>query len=305
MATIKEVANLASVSVATVSCALSGKKTVSHKARVKIMAAIEKLGYIPNESARKLKLHTSKDIGILLSSMDDPYQSEILKGIIPVIQTNNYSINISFSNNQPKFEMEILNSFISRNYAGIILSSCMTDTLYFQKLLSRKIPLVFIGNRPKNLDVNFAGITNKKTIDFLADSLAEAGYTDRIALFCGNPDFSGESECAEAFRKAFNCREIFIYYTNMTKEDSFRIALSTLEATQPNAIITTSENIAHGILEGLKVLDLPVPLIITFAEETWIETKYFASALHTSRPAFKLGASAASLLLQNIQFLPR
>jgi len=302
MTTIKDVAKQAGVSVATVSCALSGKKNVSHRARIKIMEAIEKLGYIPNESARRLKLRTSREIGILLTSIDDIYQSEILKGIISVIQENDYTVNISFSNNQPKTEMEIINRFISRNYAGIILSSCMTGTQYFQKLLSQKIPVVFIENRPKNPDVNFAGITVKKTIDFLAENLIAAGYTDKIVLFCGNPDISSENDCAETFKKAFrDCKDIFVNFTTMTKEDSFRIALSTLEETRPKAIITTSENIAHGILEGAKVLNLPIPLIITFSEETWIETKYLSSVVHTSRPAFRLGASAASLLLKSIQ----
>jgi multiple sugar transport system substrate-binding protein len=54
MVTIKDVAKQAGVSIATVSCALSGKKNVSHQARVRIMEAIEKLNYVPNESARKL-----------------------------------------------------------------------------------------------------------------------------------------------------------------------------------------------------------------------------------------------------------
>ena len=302
MATIKEVADLAGVSVATVSCALSGKKKVSHAARVKIMAVIEKTGYVPNESARKLRLHTSRDIGILLTSIDDIYHSEIFKGITSAIQANNYSVNISFSNNQPKVEMETLNNFISRNYAGIMLISCMTGTQYFQKLLARKIPLVFIERRPKNLDVNFAGVTNKRTVDYLAEKLIEAGYTKRIALFCGNPDISSESDCVEAFKKAFRDNPLVsICYTNMSKEDSFRVALSTLGEEKPDAIIATSENIAQGILECAKVLNLSIPLIISFAEETWIETRYLSPVAHTSRPAFKLGVSAAALLLQNIQ----
>ncbi|MCL2127791.1 MAG: extracellular solute-binding protein [Treponema sp.] len=302
MATIKDVAREAGLSTATVSCVLSGKKNVSHAARIRIMAAIEKLGYIPNENARKLKLRTSRDIGILLTSIDDIYHSEILKGISSVIQANNYSVNISFSNNQPKAETEALNDFISRNYAGIILASCITDNQYFQKLLSRKIPVVFVGHRPRNPDVNFAGITNGKTIEYLAESLIDAGYVKNIALFCGSPGISSENACADAFKKAFRDRVgICIYYTNMSKEDSFRVALSTLASAYPDAIIATSENIAHGILESAKVLNLPVPLIISFAEETWIDTKYLSPVVHTSRPAFKLGVSAASLLLENIK----
>ncbi|MCL2472083.1 MAG: LacI family DNA-binding transcriptional regulator, partial [Treponema sp.] len=70
MSTIRDVASEAGVSIATVSCTLSGKKNVSHKTRLKVISAIEKTGYIPNENARRLRLHTSRDIGILLTSID-------------------------------------------------------------------------------------------------------------------------------------------------------------------------------------------------------------------------------------------
>jgi multiple sugar transport system substrate-binding protein len=308
MAIMKDVAKLAGVSVATVSCALSGKKQVSHQARVKIMAAIEMLNYVPNESARKLRLQISRDIGVLLTSVDDVYHTEIFKGITSVIQSHNYSVNITFSNNQPKVEIEALNEFISRNYAGIILISCMpNDVSFFEKLLAGNIPVVFIERRPPKLDVNFAGISNKKTIFFLTERLRAQGY-ENIALFCGSPIISSESDCVSAF-KEFNIRnnhpaDYNINYTNMSKEDAFRIALSSLNKNpRHQVIIATSENIAHGILESEKVLGIPFQeiLIITFSEETWLDTKDLPQILHTSRPAFKLGSSAAVLLMRNIE----
>jgi multiple sugar transport system substrate-binding protein len=307
MAIMKDVAKLAGVSVATVSCALSGKKQVSHEARVKIMAAIEMLNYVPNESARKLRLHISRDIGVLLTSIDDIYHTEIFKGITSVIQNNNYSVNIIFSNNQPKVEIETLNEFTSRNYTGIILMSCMpNEEVFFEKLLARNIPVVFIERHPPKLEVNFVGISNKNTISFLTERAKVQGYKN-IALFCGSPIISSESDCVNAF-KEFNIKndnppDYNINYTNMSKEDAFRVALAVLNNNpRPQVIIATSENIAHGILESEKVLGIPLHqiLILTFSEETWLDTKCLPQTLHTSRPAFKLGASAAGLLMRNI-----
>jgi multiple sugar transport system substrate-binding protein len=310
MVTIKDVAREAGVSIATVSCALSGKKNVSHESRVKIMAAIEKLGFIPNDSARKLKLRTSRDIGVLLTSIDDLYHSEIFKGITSVIQGNNFSVNIGFSNNQPKVEIEILNDFISRNFVGIILISCITsDTAHFERLLARGIPVVFIERRPARLEVNFVGVSNRKTIAFLTEKLLRAGYKN-ISLFCGNPSVSSESDCADAFKSFLQKKgnaeahsSGAIHYTNMTKEDAFRTALTAFYHNhKPDAIIATSENITHGIMESAAVLgDLLSDIrIVSFSEETWINNRYLPQTIHTSRPAFKLGASAAGLLLRNI-----
>jgi multiple sugar transport system substrate-binding protein len=308
MATIKDVAREAGVSIATVSCALSGRKNVSSGARIRIFAAIEKLNYVPNENARKLKLHTSRDIGVLLTSIDDLYHSEIFKGITAVIQENGFSVNIGFSNNQPRVEKEIINDFMSRNFAGIILISCLAkDPAYIQKLLSCGIPVVFVERRPRRKNINFAGISNKKTIDFLMNRLKSAGYKN-IWLLCGNPGISSESDCVTAFKewclKNRRGTRGRINYTNMTRDDAFRVALAELSSNpRPEAIIATSGNITHGILEASGVLgvSLEQSVVIAFSEETWMDTRYLPRALHTSRPAFKLGAGAASLLLKNIR----
>lgn len=305
MATIKDVAKAAGVSIATVSCTLSGKKNVSHPTRVKVMAAIEKLGYIPNESARRLRLHTGRDIGVLLTGIDDLYHGEIFKGITSVIQKNRYSAIVGFSNNQPKAETEIIGDFISRNFAGIILISCLSNnSSYVRKILSHNIPIVFVERQPRIGNINFAGISNRKTIAFLAEELEKKDYR-RVILFCGNPEIPGESDCAAAFREACAGRNIAgrIRYTNMTREDAFRIALAELYNTPiPDAVIATSGNIAHGVIESAGVLGMSLAGIpvIAFSEETWMETRYLPGVLHTSRPAFNLGTGAASLLLRNI-----
>jgi multiple sugar transport system substrate-binding protein len=307
LATIKDVAREAGVSIATVSCTLSGKKNVSPGARIKVLAAIEKLNYVPNESARKLKLHTGRDIGVLLTSIDDLYHSEIFKGITQVIQENGFSVNIGFSNNQPRVEEEIINGFISRNFAGIILISCLANNpAYIRRLLSHGIPVVFIERRPRKKNISFAGISNKKTIVFLADALKAGGYKN-ICLFCGNPVISSESDCVTAFKewclKTRRGARGRISYTNMTREDAFRVALTEFSANpEPEAIIATSGNIAHGILEAAAVLgvSLEKSAVIAFSEETWM-IRHIPQTLHTSRPAFKLGSGAASLLLRNIR----
>ncbi|MDR1948250.1 MAG: extracellular solute-binding protein [Spirochaetaceae bacterium] len=305
MATIKEVAALAGVSIATVSCTLSGKKTVSYPTQVKVREAIDKLGYIPNENARKLKLRKSREIGVLLTSIDDIYHGEIFKGITSVIQKNNFSVNIGFSNNQPKVEIEIVNDFISRDFAGIILISCMTnDRAYFERFLSRDIPVVFIERRPDIGGINFAGISNGKTIRFLMEKLRSVKVS-RVSLYCGNPTISSEKDCALAFSdycdKHPSLSASEINYTNMSKEDAFRVALKELgNKPKPEAIIATSDNIARGITESAHVLGISLSdcIFAAFSEETWIGTGKNPWVLQTSRPAFNLGAAGASLLLR-------
>ena len=86
MATLKDVARDAGVSIATVSCCLSGARNVKPETRARIMDSIEKLKYIPNASARNLKTADSKKIGIVLTDIDDYYHAEIFKGISSYLQ---------------------------------------------------------------------------------------------------------------------------------------------------------------------------------------------------------------------------
>lgn len=72
MITLKDVAREAGVSIATVSCALSGKKAVRPETYTKIMDAVEKLKYIPNYSARNLKKKASNMVSVLLPGNEEP-----------------------------------------------------------------------------------------------------------------------------------------------------------------------------------------------------------------------------------------
>ena len=90
MATLKDVAKDAGVSIATVSCCLSGSRYVKPETRTKIMDSIEKLKYIPNASARDLRSTSTNRIGVVLTDIDNIYHTEIFKGISASLQRKGY-----------------------------------------------------------------------------------------------------------------------------------------------------------------------------------------------------------------------
>ncbi len=69
----------AGVSIATVSCCLSGSRYVKPETRSKIMDSIEKLKYIPNASARDLRSTSTNRIGVVLTDIDNIYHTEIFQ----------------------------------------------------------------------------------------------------------------------------------------------------------------------------------------------------------------------------------
>ena len=310
MATLKDVAKDAGVSIATVSCYLSGSKPVRASTRLKIQESIEKLKYIPNASARNLKSPQSRLVGVVLTDIDDLYHAEIFKGISSSLQSEGYSASVAFSNNLPDKECTIINDFISQNAAGLLIITCQPqNTEFFQnRLLNFRIPTVFLERIPQDLDACLAGFQNEKTAFYLTDALLEKGYR-HIALVCGPSYFTSEHDCILGYQRAFAQRGIpwddsLICTTNMTQEDAFKVVLTTISRQPLDAVISSSEAIHWGTLEALKNRGLRVPgdiQLMTFSEESWSQAYRTGGILYTSRTAFHLGASASRLLLKHIQ----
>lgn len=309
MVTLKEVALDAGVSVATVSCCLSGKKPVKPETKLRILDSIEKLKYIPNTAARNLKLFSSKLVGVILTDIDNLYHTEIFKGISSFLQQNEYTVSVAFSNNSPDIECKKIEEFISQNVAGLIIITCQPQNQSFfqNRILNYEIPNVYVERNPSNLYVNFVGYHNYETTHYIATSLIEKGY-EKIALVCGPTHFSSENECIRGYKDAFSehsldTNERYICSTDMSKEDSFKSVLKNLPLNSIQAIITTSKNIAYGTLEALALKNIKVPddiQLITFSEESWTQSNKISGVFHSSRNPFELGCLASKLLLKNI-----
>ena len=97
MATIKDVARMAGVSIATVSNYLNQTKPVSKEVSAKIQEAVDALQYSQNLSAKNLKSRSYSDIGVILPNFDDPYYVQIFQGIESAFQNTSYYTNLAFS----------------------------------------------------------------------------------------------------------------------------------------------------------------------------------------------------------------
>ena len=310
MVTLKEVAERAGVSIATVSYCINGTKSVSAATRGKVMKAIEELNYVPNAAARSLKSESAMEIGVVFPNIDDYYRSEILKGIVDQSEGMNYSVTVAFSYNSPKMERKIINDFVGKNVKGLIIDTCQSEnTEYFRKnLLERHISNVFIEHCPEGLNVNFLAFDNYKSYYYLTEKLLKRGYR-RIAIMTVpwslSPAYSAEKGYRDAYRdRGLDCDERMIIYTDTSKEGAFREAMQRLIKEPPQALITASEAILKGALEAFRVCGIRVPedvCMLTLGEETWNSSNTYPGVLHTSRSAYAMGVQCTELLLKDME----
>ena len=120
MATMKEVAKKAGVSVATVSRYINKNGYVSEEARENVQQAIDELNYTPNEVARSLYQKKSKFIGILLPDITNPFVTMLSKGIEDHLNESDYGLILANVGNDSEKEAKYLTTFRNNNVAGII-----------------------------------------------------------------------------------------------------------------------------------------------------------------------------------------
>ena len=127
MATMKDVAKLAGVSVGTVSNYLNQTRPVSKAASERIKAAVEELRFSPNLSARSLKSNVYTEIALVLPSRSDPCCVQISQGVEAALQGSGYLLHVAFSYDIPELERQILRDILKKRVCGLILMSCQPN----------------------------------------------------------------------------------------------------------------------------------------------------------------------------------
>lgn len=312
MATIKDVSVLAGVSIGTVSNYLNKTKPVNPETAKRIADAIKKTAYQPNYLAKNLRTKQYNDIGVLIPNFEDNYYIKVLEGIESVFRESQYIINLALSYERKDYEISCIETFAKKQICGLIVFTCIPDEWkkYYETFTERNIPLVLIDRKMEGLESSFVMNDNYTTILKLTRTLLARQKTN-LFLFTGPEKYYCESECIRGFTTAYahaamSMAPNHLITSLLSKEDAFRAVVGMseiLKHDKPDAILTTSENKAKGIIESLLFLgysqdDIPV---ITLGEEHWNTLTYSSASLSTLRPAIKIGTTAASILAEEIE----
>ena len=159
MATIKEVAQRAGVSVTTVSRVLNKRGYISQEMHDKIYATMEELNYRPNEVARSLTRRRTKIIGLLVPSVDDPYFGEVVNQLILAAMRHGYKVMIYASDGQNDRALEYVGMLKANQVDGIIISlrSRELDALLDDNLPVVSFERIKVGRLPTVLCDNHMG----------------------------------------------------------------------------------------------------------------------------------------------------
>jgi multiple sugar transport system substrate-binding protein len=308
MATMKDVARLAGVSHATVSNVINNPNKVKLETVKKVEKAMNELEYQPDATARGLRSNKTKNIGVVLPNITDHFYAQIFSGIERVLSEKKYTASLYITSEVPTRERDILNTIQQNRMDGLIISTCQPDnTQLFYSLSESKLEMVFLDREIKDSDFNFIGFNNFNSFYDISLKLLNNNYNP-IAIVTGPEIYSSEKRCLDGYLKALNkenCKvnKDLIKIIDINKENAFKTGVELFQITTvPEAILTSSTEIARGIMESLTIYNYKLnmePLIISLGENTW--TNNNQGKIIIEREASLLGTMSAEILIEDIQ----
>src|ERR1051326_4037885 len=311
MASIKKVAEVAGVSVGTVSHVITGSVNVSEPLRLKVQAAIRKLNYHPNHVARSLKTSKTLTLGIIVPDMTISFFPQVIRGAEMAAREKGYSLIAVNSDDDGERQKELLSLLRSQRVEGILLviAAAPTPLSQLTRILDASIPMVCVDRIPDRVPVDSVSVNDTEAAEMGVEHLIRMGAR-RIALVTGPLTLKNERWRLQGYRKAVQAADIavdenLIWQGNLRPEDVAGVFRQKLEALsrRPDAVFCTNGPTALGVLRALRALGLETPRDIAFAtfDELTVDDLFTPSITTVVQPAYDIGFRAALILLERIE----
>ncbi len=184
--TIKDVAKIAGVSISTVSRVMNNSKPVSKEAKEKVLDAIEKLDFRPNELARNLVMKKSNSIGILIEDIGIGYMAQMVRGAEEIGRMYGYNIVMSSTYGELELEKDAVDFLYRKKVEGIIVVSENIGQEIIYKIRDYKIPYVLLDKFYDSSDYHTVSIDYKESMEKLTDFVLDLGNKKPLYMKSSN-----------------------------------------------------------------------------------------------------------------------
>jgi DNA-binding LacI/PurR family transcriptional regulator len=308
VATVKDVAERAGVSTATVSRVLSGTAGVREPLKTKVFEAARALGYRPNRAARELRARTSRTVGVLIPDIENPFFTSVVRGIEDTLQASGYTLLLANYNEDPARELAHLETFRAENIAGLIFAASESPSSLYGDMIEGGMPMVAVSRVPGRLRTDQVTVANREGAYNATAHLISQGHK-RIALVNGPATLSTARDREQGYRDALRDAELsvdedLIAHSEFRQEAGREAMIAILASrVRPTAVFAASNLLTLGVLQAIHDADLDIPgqiAILGFDEMAWAMS--LRPPLTTvAQPALEVGRTSAQLLLDRIR----
>jgi len=307
--TIRDVANKAKVSVATVSRVLNTPSRVRVNTREKVLTAIEECKYVYNALAGSLSAKKTRTLGIIIPTIINPIFAMVTKGIQDFAGLKGYSIILGNTDYNEENEQRLIHLFQEKRADGVILNGPWRNAPSVSHMKNTKLPFVVTWQTIDDKDVNFVAFDNFKGAYRIVEYLINLGHR-RIGMIAGKFSVSERAVMrCQAYQKCLSDNHIpfdpaLVLEKDYTYFDG-KEALARLLTGQspPTALFCGNDILAIGAMALAKEKGLHIPrdLSVVGFDDMEISAYYNPPLTTVAVPAYEMGRLAAKILIENIE----
>jgi DNA-binding LacI/PurR family transcriptional regulator len=303
---IKDIAQAAEVTPGTVSRALRDSPRVNPETKKRIQSLADEMGYSPDAQARSLVVGRTQTIGVVVTTMTDPFISSVVQAIESTAHDHGYAVVLTSSNDIPEREIEAVRMLQSRRVDGVIVTSSRVGVLYQERLDQLRVPVVLI-NSLVNHDggQTFSiGVDNHHGGYLATNHLVQQGHR-RIGYVASPADRSDNVERTNGYRDALTEAGIdfdpSLIVQGTGRAGGGQRALPELLSLDnpPSAVFCYNDMTAIGLLDAARKAGLSLPQDLAVVGFDDIAFAQFAHPPLTTiaQPVTRLGRGAMEMVL--------
>jgi DNA-binding LacI/PurR family transcriptional regulator len=302
--TLKDVARESGFDVSTVSRCLNQKTYVHPETRDRILAAAERLNYLPNRLARGLVTGASHTLGLIISDIRNPFFAEVARGVEDAAYSAGFDLVVCNSDLHPEKQNRYIKSLTSKGVDGLIVNwAARLDAETEDWLQSYGIPIVLLSSPVGVHKLSTVSVDNEQGGFLVGSYLLKLGHR-RLALLTGPEDQSRIAARQNGFLKAIESSagkvSAVVLHGDQNFLGGYRMAWRLIsDHPEITAVFTHNDVMAFGALKAFAEVGRRVPDDISIVGFDNVEiSQMLQPALTTiNQPKYDIGKAAVEVLL--------
>lgn len=298
--TIRDVAQAAGVHVSTVSRTFSASHLVKRETRERVLAIAEDLGYRPNQTARALTTGRTRNLGLIVADIANPFFPPLIKAAQACARIRGYQVFVADTDEDVRAEEELIRT-LARQVDGVILVSprLANDVIAH---LGGELPFILVNRQVTGLSAVLMDVAHGAAR--AVQHLAELGH-EHLALACGPRGSWTSAQMRRAAGKAAGDRGIRldVLGPNPPTEHGGIAATPAVLSTGATGVIAYNDLVAIGLIEGLDDRGVRVPgdISVVGVDDTVAGRLYRPRLTTVAMPTASAGRTAVDLLIQAVE----
>ncbi len=308
MPTIKDVAQSAAVSTATVSHVINGTRFVSEEVEHRVVEAMKELNYQPNAVARGLRTKKTNFLALVIPDITNPFFTELARGFQDGADQRGYVVTLCNTDRDLSRELRYLDMLRQQRVDGLVLNPAMVTAEDLKQRLGSRVAVVLLGSQIDDPEFDLVMVDNTQGGYDAVQYLIDLGHR-RIGLVCGTRTTSSGLFRYQGYRQALEKNNIaysesLLAEANITYEGGYDCMQRLLSLQPlPTAIFATSDVMAIGAKMAIEDAGLKIPAdlsLIGFDDiPEAVRARPSLTTIH--QPRYEMGWKSAQMLIERLE----